>query len=356
MVTQAKGHVLLVTPGFPADEQDDTCVPAVQEYLAALRCQAPELRVSVLALHYPPRTRRRYLWQGCDVLALGSGQRRWPWRYFDLRRAIASAQVLGRVQPFTVLHALWLSDAAWVAARLARRLGLPWVASAMGQDARASNRWLRLLPLSSARVTAPCARAAAEYAQVTGRRAQVVPWGLAPVTGDGRPWSQRRLDLLGVGALIALKDFTRFVDLAAELHRAGRLGQARLIGTGPERAALEARAAAAGLGGHFECLGALPRPRVLETMADARVLVHPARYEGFGLVLAEALAQGMAVVARPVGVAEPSERVRVCARDEDFLPATLALLAAGGDGTPWQPFPIERAVADFLRLYSPGPK
>lgn len=349
--TPDTGHVLLVTPGFPADEQDDTCVPAVQEYLRALRQRAPALRVSVLALHYP-RIARCYDWHGCRVLALGSGQRRWPWRLLDLRRAVRAADRLAEDRPFSVVHALWLTDAAWVAARLARHLRRPWIASVLGQDARADNRWLRVLPLARARVTAPCARAATEYARATGRTALVVPWGLGPPTERTPPWSQRTFDLLGAGALIALKDFARFVDLAAELHAHGRLGQARLIGAGPERAALEARAAAAGLGARFECLGALPRAQVLAAMADARVLVHPARYEGFGLVLAEALAHGMAVVARPVGVAEPSARVRVCTRDEDFLPATLALLAADGDGQPVLPFPLDRTVDGFLELYA----
>lgn len=350
MRTSVTGRLLLVTPGFPADEQDDTCLPAVQEYLWALRRQAPGLRVSVLALHYPHGA-RRYAWHGCDVLALGSGQRRWPWRWLDLRRAVHAAQALSVEQPVTILHALWLTDAAWVTAHVAQRLRRPWVASLMGQDARTDNRWLHLLRLGRARVTAPCARAASEYARATGRHAQIVPWGLAPTTGTAPPWAERTLDVLGVGALIALKDFARFVDLAAELNRAGRLGQARLIGTGPARAALEARAAAAGLGTRFACVGVQPRPQVLATMAQARVLVHPARYEGFGLVLAEALAHGMAVVARPVGIAEPSERMRVCAQDEDFLPATLDLLAAGGDGQPRLLFPIERTVAGFLDLY-----
>ena len=43
------------------------------------------------------------------------------------------------------------------------------------------------------------------------------------------------------------------------------------------------------------------RSDIPEIMADCDVLVHPARMEGFGLVLAEALAMGLPVIATKVG-------------------------------------------------------
>ncbi len=75
----------------------------------------------------------------------------------------------------------------------------------------------------------------------------------------------------------------------------------RIAGDGPERAALESAVTQAGLQGvHF--LGALPRPRLLEALQRARFLVLPSRvYENFPLVIAEAFACGVPVLASRLG-------------------------------------------------------
>ena len=75
-----------------------------------------------------------------------------------------------------------------------------------------------------------------------------------------------------------------------------------VAGTGAERAVWEQRAAAAGLAGvHF--LGF--RGDVARVIAAADVLVHPARYEAYGLGVHEAICRGVpAIVTAGAGVAE----------------------------------------------------
>jgi glycosyltransferase involved in cell wall biosynthesis len=67
----------------------------------------------------------------------------------------------------------------------------------------------------------------------------------------------------------------------------------RICGRGPLRADLEDRAAGAGLSGIIE----FPGPRdLVEEMAEASIFVLSSRYEGFPVVLVEAMSKGMAVV------------------------------------------------------------
>lgn len=69
----------------------------------------------------------------------------------------------------------------------------------------------------------------------------------------------------------------------------------RIIGDGPLRAKLQSRAT--GLQ-NVRFLGQLPHNRVLEEMRSSRFIVFPSRcYEAFPLVIVEALAAGLAVVA-----------------------------------------------------------
>lgn len=76
-----------------------------------------------------------------------------------------------------------------------------------------------------------------------------------------------------------------------------------VAGTGGEREAWEQRAAAAGLGAAVRFLGF--RGDIAAVIASADVLVHPARYEAYGLGVHEAICRGVpAIVAASAGVAE----------------------------------------------------
>jgi glycosyltransferase involved in cell wall biosynthesis len=76
-----------------------------------------------------------------------------------------------------------------------------------------------------------------------------------------------------------------------------------VAGTGAERAAWERRAAGASLTSRVRFLGF--RSDVETAIAAADVLVHPARYEAYGLGVHEAICRGVpAIVSRSAGVAE----------------------------------------------------
>jgi glycosyltransferase involved in cell wall biosynthesis len=72
-----------------------------------------------------------------------------------------------------------------------------------------------------------------------------------------------------------------------------------VIGDGPDRTMLESLAAELGVSDRTIFSGYVEDPRGMLLAADA--LLHPARYEAFGLSIAEAMFAGLPVVATPVG-------------------------------------------------------
>jgi glycosyltransferase involved in cell wall biosynthesis len=131
-----------------------------------------------------------------------------------------------------------------------------------------------------------------------GARAGVVHNGVteaefAPVASDAQA-----TDLVFVGELRAFKGVDVLIEAIAALARDGRPVTATIVGEGPDRAALEAAAAAAGLANAVKFAGLMP---ARSGFALGRLVVVPSRAESLPYIVLEAAAAGIAVIATRVG-------------------------------------------------------
>jgi glycosyltransferase involved in cell wall biosynthesis len=134
-----------------------------------------------------------------------------------------------------------------------------------------------------------------------------------------------------VGRLNPVKDLgtllQAFAALPPDLAARSRL---YLVGDGPERAALEARAAALGLSGRAIFLGA--RNDVSEVLMAADAFVMSSKSEGLPMVLLEAMAAGVPCVATAVGgipdLFGEDRGLSVPAQDAPALAGAMASLAS----------------------------
>jgi glycosyltransferase involved in cell wall biosynthesis len=118
---------------------------------------------------------------------------------------------------------------------------------------------------------------------VDAARIRVVPNAPSLPIGAA-PAPNREPYLLAVGDLRAKKNLTRLIDAWRQLHSGPRLV---LAGLGDMQ----------GLPHGVEAVGYLDDERLDALMRGADVLVHPSLYEGFGLVVLEAMARGVPVAA-----------------------------------------------------------
>ncbi len=106
-----------------------------------------------------------------------------------------------------------------------------------------------------------------------------------------------------IGTLHEVKGQRYLIEAAADLVRRGVDIQVAFVGDGPDRERLERQVAELGLGDRVAFLGQRPRAQVIERLAETDVLVAPSvptsggKREGLPVVLIEALAAGVAVVA-----------------------------------------------------------
>lgn len=125
------------------------------------------------------------------------------------------------------------------------------------------------------------------------RAASVVPnpvQRLAPATG-----LPREPLIIGVGRLTDVKRYELLIDAFAATAADLPDWRVEIYGAGPEHDALAARIATTGLGDRIALAGTTDA--IADVYERARLLVHPARYEGFGLSVAESIMHGALVVA-----------------------------------------------------------
>lgn len=120
---------------------------------------------------------------------------------------------------------------------------------------------------------------------------EVIPYGFPPVNSQRKylPFKGRRIRVLYVGGLSQRKGIAYVFDAVKGLEENVELtvvGQGNIDGCPALREAL----------GHVSYIPSLPHGKILELMATQDVFIFPSLFEGFGLVITEAMSQGTPVI------------------------------------------------------------
>ena len=211
--------------------------------------------------------------------------------------AAPSLRLALRGRHFDLVHAHYAAPAG---AAVARATGAPYVVSvhggdvlAVARDSPAGERAVRR-GLRGARLTLANSTAIARRAEELGAtRTQVVHLGTDVPEGPVRHEAGR---IVTVANLIARKrhaDVLRALWLLRDRHPDVRW---RVVGDGPERAALERLAAELQLAGRVDFTGALPHDEAVAAAQSAAIAVLPSVDEAFGVAYIEAMAGGVPAI------------------------------------------------------------
>jgi glycosyltransferase involved in cell wall biosynthesis len=194
----------------------------------------------------------------------------------------------------------------------------------------------------------------------------VVHCGVEPAS-YGRAAGERRagpVEVLSIGRLEPMKGFAVLIDAVARLVGEGVDVRLTIVGDGPQRAALES--AARDVAHAVRFTGALGAPEVARRLAESDLFCLPSFAEGVPVVLMEAMATGLPVVAtRVMGVPElVREEAGVLVapgRAEPLAAALRALIedAAGrermgraGRAIVAREFDVDDSAAQLLALFA----
>ncbi|HKI79504.1 MAG TPA: glycosyltransferase [Ignavibacteriaceae bacterium] len=340
--------MLAIIPGFPSDESDDTCLPSVQEYFYALKLKYPEIRISVIAVHYPYE-KRNYKWNQINVFALGGSRTKLPKRIVYWLSAIIFALRINRNCKVNVVHSFWMGETALVGLLISALLNKKHVNTIMGQDAQKNNIYLKILPLKFIETVAVSDFQAGIFKYSSGENAsRIINWGIA---GNGNISNTREYDIVGTGALIPVKGYNLFVRIISEVKKIKPDLRCLLIGDGVKKNEIIKLINSLNLGNNIELTGHISRKEVLEYMKKSKILLHTSDYESFGYVIVEALSSGCYVVCRETGCAKRSEKIFISENKTEFIYNVLKILQSNFIFEPSVPYSLNKTVENYFNVY-----
>jgi glycosyltransferase involved in cell wall biosynthesis len=333
-------QLIILTPGFPTDEQDTTCIPWLQHFVLALRRVRPSVRVTVIAFQYPYQP-REYEWHGIRVFASGGANRKKLLRLITWVRVLRTLRQLRREDNIVGVLSLWLAECAFVGGWFAKANGLRHYACLVGQDARAQNHYIRRIRPDGDRIIAFSDSLRDELARNFGVRPGIVINN--GINEEGFPalnTAVRKYDLLGAGSLIPVKRYSLFIEIVQELKKTFPDIKTAIAGKGTERSQLQAQIEAGGLTGNVTLLGETAHPDTLKLMNQAKLFLHTSEYEGNSSVLMEALYAGCQVVSFRSLADRHIENMWICQDSQEMAKTAERLLS--------NPPPVKRVVFNLM--------
>ncbi len=349
--TNSNRTVVILTPGFPEDETDSSCIPALQDYVLCLQKDFPQLKILVLTFQYPFK-KGWYTWNGIDVFSAGGKNRKlfsrvktWKIIWTQLKKNHQDVNI-------DVLHSFWLGEATLIAQRFAKKKNVKHIATIFGQDARTSNKYLRLLNFDRMMVVANSVFTAKTFFNTSNRQPDsVISFGLNMDLIPVDKVDQTKYDVIGVGGLTKVKNYDLFLEVIQSLVNDFPDMKVVIIGEGEERQLLEKNIRNYKLDKVVELKGLLPRKEVFQYLEQSKLFLHTAGYESSCHARLEALACGCSVVTFDNGYLPEHPLLYISKDKEEMISIARELLKKNKPESKTNLKSIGETVKSFHEIY-----
>lgn len=340
-------HILFLTPGFPSDENDDSCIPPLQEFLIGFSKAFPQTKITVFTLHYPYKN-IKYIWNGISVHPF-SGEDNRIKKPFLWNKVIKDARILNEQTKIDLIHSLWFGECAMLGNIISNKFKCNHICTLMGQDALKSNFYQTLLKNAKIKTIAISRNQADEFQIRLNKKVDdIIHWGINDQTQHNL---ERDIDLLAAGSLIPLKNYSLLIRVVEGLKTLKPDVKCIIAGTGPEEAKLKSLTNEEDLNENIIFMGLITRREILKLMQRSKILIHPSSFEGFGYVFAEALSSGMSLVSFDVGAAHSHPKWFIAKNEMEFPAIVKNLISNKFNFTPSNPFPLKETIEKYASIY-----
>lgn len=344
--------MVIISPGFPTSESDSTCLPSQQIFVRTLNDAFPHLKIIILALQYP-FFKGEYQWYGNTIHSFDGARLNYVDRLVHWFRVYKRLSRIHRIFRIDGMLSFWCAESAFIGKYFSRHHAITHFCWILGQDARQHNRFVRWINPKSEELIALSAFLQKEfYANHNIKPKYLIPNGIS--TSLFNPTRvPKNIDIIGVGSLIPLKRYATFVDIIHQIKMHIPGVSAMLCGKGPEKSNLTRQIKMLGLEDNIALAGELSHEKILATMSEAKILLHPSSYEGYSTVCLEALYAGCHVVSFWCADETLVNHWHIAADKEDAVQQCLTILQGNNiDYSPVTLHLMEDSVKEIMKLYS----
>ena len=343
-------HIVILTPGFPTDEQDTTCIPALQDYLVQFVHSYKEIKISIITFEYP-FSNKVYHWHGIEVYPCGgkNSKLKKPGAW---RRAFLRIINLNKIEKIDLIHSLWYGQCAFFGNLISMIYKLPHVCTLMGQDVLKRNSFAKIINPHRLHTVVLSLNHQEKFEKYFKRKPNIIiPWGISEKEFPQNS-IERQYDLIGIGSLIALKNFNLFIDIVFNLKKQKDTINCVIVGGGPQMGELQEKIDSLDLVNNIKLTGHQPRNIVFEYLENSKVFLHTSHFESFGHVIPEALSRGNYVVSFDVGIAREIEKCFVASSQKEAEKRIMQLLNSTDlDFMPVVPYSSKNTAEKYFILY-----
>jgi glycosyltransferase involved in cell wall biosynthesis len=284
--------LVILTPGFPKNEEDTTCLPAFQQFVLSLKKLNPQLQIIIITFQYP-FDKKKYNWNGINVISLGGKNQGGIKRLLIWARAYRALKQIKKQFKQIGLLSLWLGECACLANLFAKRKKIKHFVWIIGQDAKRENKYVRRIKPKPNQLVAMSDFLQEEFFKNHKiKPSYIIENGINEADFPLFNNKERTIDVLGVGSLTPLKNYNLFIDIISDVKKIIPNINAVIIGSGEQHFELEAKIILLGLQNNVLLLGLQPHSDVFNYMNNSKIFLHTSYYEGNSTVLMEALYSG----------------------------------------------------------------
>lgn len=320
-----KNTLIILSPGFPANEKDSTCLPAQQVFVKALNKNFPSLRIIILAFQYP-RFVKEYKWFGNDVISFNGGNKGKFSRLLLWWHVYRTLVKLNRQNNIVGVLSFWVTECALIGKFFSKKHRLKHYCWILGQDARSTNKYVKWIDPKPTELVALSQFLVQQFYTNHGiKPAHVIINGIEPSMFTAMP-AIRSIDIIGVGSLSTLKQYDMFVEIIVELKNYFPSIRTMLCGDGEDAAHIRKMISDLSLEKNIEMAGMLQHTEAIQKMQRAKILMHPSSYEGFSTVCLEALYAGAHVISFIKPMNHAIKHWHIVQTKEEMFQMALSLL------------------------------
>lgn len=317
---------VILSPGFPADENESTCLPAIQHFVLCLKRNYPDVNFVIITFQYPYQ-KKEYFWHSIKVISIGGANKSGINRLLTWLNVYKTLNKIRKVKGEFSLLSLWLSECALVGKFYGKLNHMKHYVWLQGQDAKTSNQYVKMIRPKANELIAISDFIQEEVFKNHGIKPFLVAQnGVNEESFPDFNSGDRKIDVLGVGSLTSLKNYSLFLDIISEIGSKIPELNVVIVGIGEEENMLKEKVKSLNLQNNVTFAGQLSHPEVFKLMSNSKAFLHTSSYEGNSTVLIEALYSGCFVVSTQPLSNLSTKNLTVTTKKEELINGLLMRL------------------------------